>query len=165
MRTAETLGIATTTSLVLAFGVTAALTLSPTATPNADPAPYRPADFRATEVAFSPDEVVPGEVTTIYVDDLSCGTAGDYALGCYRGTGTTIELDTSLLAPTAHRLLEWVTAHETAHVYGATECEADDYAYQVTANATIYHQGSAYAHRCGNFLPMADVIQITAENR
>ncbi len=146
----ERIAITATLALVAALGTTAAVTNSSSPTATHEEAP----------TAFDPATIPDSQAVVIqWVDDLSCGTIGTEALGCYRWDGSkNIYLDSSL---SDHAILStWVIAHETAHAYGATECEADDYAYSQTHNEVIYHNASIYAKQCGNYLSPAELVEM-----
>ena len=85
-------------------------------------------------------------VVVTFTDEVDCGGVGPYA-GCTTAP-YTVTLDSALLD---NVLFDWVLAHEAAHaVLGANECQADDYAYMMTDNETMYRAGSPYAERCGH---------------
>lgn len=122
---------------------------------NSEAEPTPTTTHQAEPFTFG-DVTGPVPVTYVQGDTLDCGSAAT-ALGCYTpGEGVRILAD--LPAP----LAAWVLAHETAHAYGAAECDADRYAYEVTGNAVIFHSASTYARGCGHYDLDAAYANVTA---
>lgn len=119
-------------------GVLGVLYLVNNDTPTPEPTTTTAKAFEFTDVTG------PANVTYVEGDTLPCGSA-DYALGCWDG-GKDVRILSSLTPP----LAAWVLAHETAHAYGATECDADRYAYHVTGNEVIFREASVYVSICGH---------------